>query len=193
MRSCTSTMATEARALVVADEAPPQEPAQLVYSNSPDLVVTLGDLPREWLLGLRDLALPRIGVRGNHDDYQLDEAGVTDLHLGRIELGGRSFAGFEGCVRYSQGPRQYTQEEAEGLLRGLPAADVLLCHCPPAGVNDEPDDPAHQGFEALRDWVELNRPSHLLHGHTTPDPRRRTSRLGETAVTWVRAARIVVL
>ena len=45
----------------------------------------------------------------------------------------QSFAGFEGCVRYGDGPHQYTQEEAAELARDLPAAGVLLCHCPPWG------------------------------------------------------------
>jgi uncharacterized protein len=182
------------RLLVVADEAPPVDAPALVAGNRPDAVVTLGDLPRDWLLTLSTIEIPRIGVHGNHDGEQwLGEGGVADLHLRRTELGGWSFAGFEGCVRYSTGPHQYTQDEAENLVRDLPAADVLLCHCPPAGVNDEPDDLAHTGFVALRDWVERNRPRHLLHGHTTPDPRRQTSRLGDTAVTWVRGARIVAL
>jgi Icc-related predicted phosphoesterase len=79
------------------------------------------------------------------------------------------------------------------LVERLPPADVLLCHCPPWGVNDEPNDPAHSGFRALRGWVDRNRPRYLLHGHTTPDPRRQVQRLGETEVIWVRGARVVEL
>jgi uncharacterized protein len=70
---------------------------------------------------------------------------------------------------------------------------VLLCHCPPWGVNDDPADPAHTGFRALRGWVERVRPRYLLHGHTTPDPRRRTHRLGDTEVVWVRGAAVRVI
>ena len=64
----------------------------------------------------------------------------------------------------------YTQREAKKLIRKLPAADVLLCHCPPRGVNDDPDDPAHVGFDALRDWVLEHQPRWLLHGHVHPHP-----------------------
>jgi uncharacterized protein len=185
---------THLRLLAVADEAPPVDAAELVAGNEPDAVVTLGDLPEDWLLGLREVDVPRLGVHGNHDrEHVLSDAGICDLHLRRVDLGGWSFAGFEGCVRYSDGPHQYTQEEAGELARQLPAADVLLCHCPPAGVNDEPDDPVHAGFWALREWVERHAPRYLLHGHTTPDPRRRSTRLGETAVIWVRGAQTVVL
>jgi Icc-related predicted phosphoesterase len=63
-----------------------------------------------------------------------------------------------------------------------------VCHSPPWGVNDDPEDPVHAGFFALRDWVERHRPRYLLHGHTTPDPRTQTRRLGETEVVWVRDA-----
>src|SRR4051812_15020443 len=111
------------RSLVVADERPPRDAAELVGLNGPDVVITLGDLPRDWLDGLSGLEVPRVGVLGNHDDYSLEEAGVRDLHLERVEVGELTFAGFEGCVRYSDGPRQYTQEEAESLVERLPAAD----------------------------------------------------------------------
>jgi Icc-related predicted phosphoesterase len=73
----------------------------------------------------------------------------------------------------------------------LPAADVLLCHCPPAGVNDEPDDRAHVGFDGLSDWVQRYEPRYLLHGHTTPDPRTRVSSIGSTRVVWVRGAKVI--
>ncbi len=182
------------RLLVVADEAPPVGAAELVTANRPDAVVTLGDLPSDWMLGLRDLDVPRLGVHGNHDpDDDLARAGVQDMHLRVAEVGGWTFAGFEGCVRYSDGPHQYTQEEASALAAQLPAAEVLICHCPPAGINDEPDDPAHAGFTGLREWVERHGPRHALHGHTTPDPRDRTTRVGDTRVHWTRGARVVPL
>jgi uncharacterized protein len=182
------------RVLAFADEAPPADAAELVARNDPDVVVTLGDLKPGWIASLGTVELPRLGVHGNHDgDNELAAVGVRDLHLSRKPVGDWTFAGFEGCVRYRPGPHQYTQEEASALVRRLPAADVLLCHCPPRGINDEPDDPAHVGFSALRDWVERHQPRYLLHGHTTPDPRRRTHRLGTTEVVWVRGASVVEL
>ena len=143
------------RVLAFADEAPPADAAELVARNAADAVVTLGDLRPGWIASLETLDLPRLGVHGNHDaPHSLAAVGVRDLHLARAEVAGWSFAGFEGCVRYRDGPHQYTQEEAERLARRLPGADVLLCHCPPESVNDEPDDPAHLCFTALRNWAE---------------------------------------
>jgi Icc-related predicted phosphoesterase len=182
------------RVLAFADEAPPLDPVELVARNRPDAVLTLGDLEPDWIAPLGTLDLPRLGVHGNHDgEDELSSLGIRDLHLSRAEHNGWSFAGFEGCVRYRDGPHQYTQEEAAELARRLPAADVLLCHCPPWGVNDEPDDPAHAGFVALREWVERHRPRYLLHGHTTPDPRTRVDRFGRTEVVWVRGALTIYL
>jgi Icc-related predicted phosphoesterase len=179
------------RLLAFADEAPPADAAELVALNDPDAIVTLGDLDSAWIASLGALDLPCLGVHGNHDgENELRTLGIQDVHLSLAEVGGWSFTGFEGCVRYGEGPHQYTQEEAAGLVRGLPSADVLLCHSPPLGVNDERDDPAHVGFSALRTWVTGHRPRYLLHGHTTPDPRRRTHRLGATEVVWVRGASV---
>jgi uncharacterized protein len=182
------------RLLAFADEAPPAAAPELVAQNRPEAVVTLGDLRADWIASLAGIDLPRLGVHGNHDaEHVLGTAGVSDLHLSRASVRGWSFAGFEGCVRYRDGPHQYTQEEAARLVGRLPPADVLLCHCPPAGVNDDPDDPAHAGFSGLREWVERHRPRYLLHGHTTPDPRRRRRRLGDTEVRWVRGVAVVEL
>jgi len=182
------------RLLVVADEAPPTGAAELVDGNSADAVVTLGDLPADWMAELAEVHVPRLGVHGNHDaDGQLEGSGAENMHLRVGEVGGWTFAGFEGCVRFSAGPHQYTQEQALQLARALPPAEILLCHCPPAGVNDEPDDPAHTGFDGLREWVQRHGPRYLLHGHTTPDPRHRATSFGDTRVYWVRGARVVVL
>jgi Icc-related predicted phosphoesterase len=180
--------------LVVADEEPPAGAAELVSANRPDAVITLGDLPADWLLGLSGTGVPLMGVHGNHDaEGDLEAAGIGDLHLGRRELGGWSFTGFEGSPRYSGGRFEYDQEEARELARRLPSADVLVSHSPPAGVNDDPADPVHSGFGGLREWVDEHRPLWILHGHTTPDPRTRTGRVGDTPVIWVRGARVVLL
>jgi uncharacterized protein len=182
------------RLLAFADEPPPVDAAEIVAQNPIDAVVTLGDLRPDWLASLATVDVPRFGVHGNHDgEDELPGLGIRDLHLSRAEPGEWSFAGFEGCVRYGDGPHQYTQDEAAALVQDLPPADVLLCHCPPAGVNDDPDDPAHVGFLALRSWVEQHRPRYLLHGHTTPDPRTRIDRLGPTKVVWVRKVASVEL
>jgi uncharacterized protein len=183
------------RVLAFADEPPHGSIEELVAAYEPGLIVLLGDLEPAWIEDLASVDLPKLGVRGNHDaEGALDLVGAEDLQLRRVEVGGLSFSGFGGSPRYSQnGGCEWTEKEAAKLVRRLPAADVLLTHSPPAGVNDEPDDPAHSGSPALRTWVELHRPAWLLHGHTLPHPARRVKQLGETRVVHVRGAAAVDL
>ena len=97
-------------------------------------------------------------------------------------------------ARYQRdGTHQYTQREASKLVKRLPGADVLICHCPPLGINDDPDDPAHIGFEALREWVDRHRPRYVLHGHTHPLPGRALTRYGDTQVRWISGAQVLDL
>jgi Icc-related predicted phosphoesterase len=184
------------RVLALADRPPPVDPAAMARQAGVDAIVCLGDLDRGWIESIASVAVPRVGVHGNHDPPGLlRQLGVEDLHLRRRTLDGMTFCGFEGCVRYGPGrhPHQYTQRQARRLVRKLPEADVLVCHCPPFGINDEPSDPAHVGWEALREWVDEHQPRHLLHGHTHPQPGRMVTRHGPTAVHFVSGARILTL
>ena len=184
------------RVLALADRRPPMDPAVMATQAGVDAVLCLGDLDRAWIGSLELLRdVPRLGVHGNHDpDGLLTEVEVEDLHLRRTSVGGVTFAGFEGCVRYARGePHQYTQRQGSRMARRLPAADVLLCHCPPLGINDDPEDPAHIGWEGLREWVDRHPPRHLLHGHTHPVGGRLVTRVGRTHVHWISGARVLSL
>ena len=182
------------RVLALADQPPPLDPALMARRCT----------STRWSCSATSTArgssrsgcrIPRIGVHGNHDPSDLlQELEVEDLHGRRTSLGTVSVAGFEGCVRYGRGgPHQYTQRQAAKLARKLPAADVLIAHCPPAGINDDPEDPAHVGFEGLRDWVDRHRPRHVLHGHVHPLPGRVVERVGDTKVHWVQGAKVIRL
>jgi Icc-related predicted phosphoesterase len=183
------------RVLALADKRPPLDPALMAEQMGVDAVLCLGDLDRAWIEPLAGLRIPRFGVHGNHDpDQLLQEVEVEDLHGRRTSFGGVTFAGFEGCVRYGAGgPHHYTQREAAKLAKRLPAADILLAHCPPLGINDDPGDPAHVGFSGLRDWVERHEPRHLLHGHVHPLGGQVVRHFGPTQVHWIQGARVVVL
>jgi Icc-related predicted phosphoesterase len=183
------------RVLALADRPPRPDPRAYLAQQRVDAVLCLGDLQPAWLEGIADASVPKLGVYGNHDEEPYMRAiGIEDVHLRLRVLAGVRFAGFEGCVRYHRkGGRQYTQQQARRMVRKLPGADVLLCHCPPWGVNDDPTDPAHVGWLALRDWVEEHRPRYLLHGHTHPPPGGRVTRIGETEVRYVSGASAVTL
>jgi uncharacterized protein len=184
------------RVLALADKRPLIDPATMARQKHVDAVFCLGDLDRAWIESLMVLDIPRLGVHGNHDpEHVLRELEIEDMHLLRTQIGGGlTVAGFEGCVRYQRhAVHQYTQREASKLARRLPAADILLCHCPPLGINDDPDDPAHVGFEGLRDWVDRHQPRHVLHGHTHPLPGRVVGRYGDTKVHYISGARLLEL
>ena len=103
------------RVLALADKRPPLDPALMAEQMGVDAVVCLGDLDRAWIEPLAALrGIPRLGVHGNHDEPGvLREVEVDDLEGRRTSLGGLTFAGFEGCVRYGGGgPYHYTQREA---------------------------------------------------------------------------------
>jgi Icc-related predicted phosphoesterase len=187
------------RILALADRPFAADLRTLVDRHAVEAVFCLGDLQPSWIEQLEHLHVPKFGVYGNHDDDPyMDWYGIENLHMRRLQLDcGPSIAGFEGCVRYRRGGGKvgpsYSQKEAAKLLRKLPAADIVLAHCPPEGVNDDPTDIAHVGFTALREWVLEHQPKVLLHGHTYPQPGARTERLGETRIVYVHGARLVDL
>jgi uncharacterized protein len=184
------------RLLLLADREPRPSVRALLAAHDVDAVIGLGDLQPSWIEALADARVPKFGVYGNHDeaDY-MPTLGMDDLHLSEATIGGLVFTGFEGCVRYRRdgGPYQYTQREGTKMARKLPAAEVLVAHCPPLGINDDPDDPAHIGWAGLRGWIERHEPRHLLHGHTHPVGGRVMTEFGRTQVHWISGARVLSL
>lgn len=104
----------------------------------PDLIVSCGDLPKDYLEFLvSKFNVPLLFVQGNHDNYETietKEESILDLvgasrfdfksrydysrSLAGIEIDGKIvvlnktiFLGFEGCNRYNNGKHQYTQKE----------------------------------------------------------------------------------
>jgi uncharacterized protein len=181
------------RLLVIADTPPKlgMGIADYVAAHDIDAVVTAGDLTRYDLDGINGLSIPVLGVYGNHcDGRYLKDLRIANIHLKTAVVGGVSFTGLEGCVRYKPGTPDvlYTQRQYRRLVRKLPATEVLVTHCPPRGINDG-EDPAHVGIEALRTWLDRVQPRVLIHGHTYPS--QPVTSHGGTRVEYVRGARIV--
>ena len=171
---------------------------EVILSKNPiDIIITLGDLEQTELAGLENVTnLPKLGVYGNHcSGMYFEPLSITNMHLKTFEFGGLTFGGFEGCVRYKKNPyaKMYTQEEASELLKDFPYVDVMLVHCPPFGVNDEPDEVAHQGYKALRTYVEEMKPKYLLHGHTYPTDGTMVTKLGDTQILYVHQDKLIEL
>jgi calcineurin-like phosphoesterase family protein len=132
---------TMPRILAVADEVDESLGKETLAQLRPDLVLSAGDLPFDYLEYLVTvLNVPLLYVPGNHDpslrerreelawppSISLKDAhdpvgplGCTNVD-GRIEdVRGIRVAGLGGSVRYREGPNQYTQKEMRLRARRL--------------------------------------------------------------------------
>jgi Icc-related predicted phosphoesterase len=182
------------KVLVVADEVAPNLQERTLREIAPDLVLSAGDLPWdyvEWIASSVDV--PVVFVPGNHDPAITGARqrrngtwtdgglvcdaprphGAVNADQTVVEAAGLRIAGLGGCVRYNKGPHQYTQAQyrrrASRLLRRARHApvDVLLTHAPPLGLGDGDDGP-HVGIAALHRVLERLEPAWHLHGHIHP-------------------------
>src|SRR6202521_4646472 len=208
------------RILAVADEIDEALYGDKLARLRPDLIVSSGDLPFEYLENLVTRAdVPLVFVPGNHDpDLRTSESPWTALRRqvppigplgadnadGRvIDAAGIRIAGLGGSIRYNRGPNQYTQAQMRfrGLRLGLrirlkpkrggSKLDVLLTHAPPFGWRLS-QDVAHTGFIAFHQLVNDLAPKVLIHGHVHPYGRvEPLRRLGGTLVINAVPSRLV--
>lgn len=182
--------------LAIADQAPSRSILEILAERPVDLICTLGDLT---YFSIQELAkindVPKIGVYGNHcSGKYFDSLGITNLHLKTFEHQGLVFGGFEGSLRYKDsGEKMYTQEEASKLLKDFPFVDVFIAHSPPIGINDDAGSPSHEGFTALKKYLEEKKPKYFLHGHTYPTSESLVEKHGDTTVIYVHGEKIIEL
>jgi uncharacterized protein len=185
------------KALAIADRPPRNSIVEIAKNNNIELIITLGDLEHHQIRELEIITdIPKIGVYGNHcSGLYMPELGIKNMHLQTFEFGGLTFGGFEGSVRYKSSltAKMYTQDEATELMQGFQHVDVMLAHCPPYGINDEPDDVAHMGFVALRKYIEAENPKYYLHGHTYPKEGELVTKYRETEILYIYEDQIIEL
>lgn len=153
-----------------------------------DFALSCGDLPGRYLEFIVDsLNRPLYYVLGNHaEEIQRDVDGHRRGPQGCIDISGRVvrdprtgliMAGLPGSPKYNdQEPEQYTEREMMfKILRMAPrllwnerrygrALDILVTHSPPRGLGDREDE-AHQGFQAIRTFLDRFKPAYHVHGH----------------------------
>lgn len=183
--------------LVIADKRPKIDIVQAVAANTIELIITLGDLTPEDIMPLKGIThIPKIGVYGNHcSGTYMPALGIINMHLQMWSYGGLRFGGFQGCVRYKENPQaiMFTQEEASIQMASAMPVDVFISHCPPYGINDEPNEIAHQGFYALREYLDASSPQVWLHGHTYPTPQEEVKQYKNTRIEYVSGYKIIQL
>ncbi len=139
-----------------------------------DLILSCGDLKAEYLTFLVTMGrAPLLYVHGNHDEHYLRKPpeGCVCIDDQLVVYNGLRILGLGGCLRYHPGPFQYTEAQMRRRIRKLRLAlwrsggvDLVVTHAPPQGLGDR-EDPAHRGFEALRELLDRYQPQILLHGH----------------------------
>ena len=199
------------RILAIADEVDEALYTDKLAQLRPDLVLSAGDLPFDYLeYVVSRLDVPLVYVPGNHDAQLRSSEPVwtpvgADTHergpLGCVNADGRvvvaaglRIAGLGGSMRYRRGPNQYTEAEMRwralslsvrvrlNPFRAARKVDVLLTHAPPLGWGSQ-DDLAHRGFASFLPLVKELGPKVLIHGHLHPYGRGKPERnLGTTQV-----------
>ena len=183
--------------LAIADRPPRSSILKLIEQHRVDLVCTLGDLDYFSLQELSQIKhIPKIGIYGNHcSGNYFDSLGIYNVHLKIFKYKDLTFGGFEGSIRYKNSPyaKMYSQAQAKEMLKDFPAVDVMLAHSPPYGINDEPESSSHQGFFALKEYIEDKKPKYFLHGHTYPTEENLIKHYKNTAIIYVYEDKILKL
>lgn len=159
-----------------------------------DLIISCGDLSAEYLSFLVTMArCPVLYVHGNHDgSYESrPPEGCDCIDDQLVVYNGVRILGLGGCRKYHPGPHQYTEKQMRQRIRKLRyqlwragGVDLVVTHAPVQGFGDS-DDPAHWGFEALRDLIDQYHPTYLVHGHVHLRYQHnlpRTFRYGDTTI-----------
>ena len=159
-----------------------------------DLIISCGDLSAEYLSFLVTMArCPVLYVHGNHDGSYENRPpeGCDCIDDQLVVYNGVRILGLGGCRKYHPGPHQYTEKQMRQRIRKLRyqlwrtgGVDIVVTHAPVQGFGDS-DDPAHWGFEALRDLIDQYHPTYLVHGHVHLRYQHnlpRTFRHGDTTI-----------
>ena len=139
-----------------------------------DLIIACGDLRSDYLSFLVTMArCPVLYVHGNHDNHYAERRPQgCDCIDGRVvTYNGVRILGLGGCLRYHPGDHQYTERQMarriaklHWKIRRLGGVDLVVTHAPAEGLGDA-EDPAHWGFNALRELLDKYQPRYMLHGH----------------------------
>ncbi|MBE6933506.1 MAG: metallophosphoesterase [Ruminococcaceae bacterium] len=139
-----------------------------------DLILSCGDLKSEYLSFLVTMArCPLLYVHGNHDEHYETRPpeGCDCIEDKLVIYNGLRILGLGGCRKYHPGAHQYTEQQMRRRIRKLRRSlhrlggvDLVVTHAPARDLGDS-SDPAHIGFEALRELLDQYQPAYLIHGH----------------------------
>lgn len=151
-----------------------------------DLILSCGDLPLYYLEFLvSSFNVPLYYVYGNHHaspmltvsgDEVKTPGGCINIDNSFVQFRGLSLLGFEGCMRYNDGQKQYTEFQMSRKIFWMKPRlwlhkfthhpiDIVITHAPPFGIHDKPD-LCHRGFKSFLRLIDVFHPRYFIHGHT---------------------------
>lgn len=158
------------------------------------LILSCGDLPPEYLTGLRHrFDVPLYYILGNHDIRygESPPTGCRIIDRQVIVFGKYRLAGFSGSRWYNGGMNQYSEKEMRGFITRMRLSlwrhgkpDIVITHAPPRHVGDA-EDPCHKGFRCFVKFIQKYNPAFFIHGHIHrlfEDDRERITRINSTQV-----------
>jgi Icc-related predicted phosphoesterase len=149
-------------------------------SEDADIVIGAGDYGslrrniKKTIQWLSSINKPTILVPGNAESYEeLKEACeqwpyATVLHGTGIEKLGINFFGIGGGIPvtpFGSWSYDFSEEQAEDLLKECPENAVLISHSPPLGILDTSSSGKHLGSETIRKIIFEKTPHLLVCGH----------------------------
>ena len=139
---------------------------------------------------LRQSTTPAVLVPGNSESVEeLREAcrawpGAHVLHGEGVDVAGQRFFGVGGGIPvtpFGSWSYDFSEAQAEVLLRGCPPRCVLVSHSPPKGMLDVASNGQSLGSTAVRAAIESAKPALVVCGHIHASAGK-WAKLGETTV-----------
>jgi hypothetical protein len=142
------------------------QPEIIDRCSAADIIIALGGVNLDLLAASIPPGKPALAVLGPKDSREVPQP-FRPLHANGFSFRGWKIAGFSGAPRGNRVvPGNYIgDDEAEVLLSGLPACDILLTHAPPATSLRESEIRPDQGFTALDVYLRDKPPIYHFYAH----------------------------
>ena len=156
-----------------------------------DFILSVVDLPYSYLDTIRtNLKKPLFYIRGNHDTYKIGLFDKGFIEWKSVEISGVRIIGI-GC-QHRNGKILSEAEIRKKLKRlyrkkkHITRVDIIISHYPAAGIGDG-QDAAHQGYQAIRDFVEKTQPMYFVYGHNHLNYGRKSRTIESNKTKYVNA------
>ena len=156
-----------------------------------DMILSAGDLPYAYLKTVKtNLTRPLFYVKGNHDTYKTSLFDKGFIERKSVDFSGIKMIGI-GCQ--SRNGQILSEEAMRRKLKrlyqrnkGKASVDIIISHYPAFGMGDG-QDTIHQGYRAIRDFVEKMQPAYFVYGHNHLNYGRKRRTIESNKTKYVNA------